>query len=151
MVSGGTGIAGFTVTDCFRFTESPEYILRGVWDWSGTLSPIYGPHRGRPRISDVGSSTFRRIEGKFRGRGYFKEEIYSLIIKTKESGPEGSDSFVWMTGLEPATSWSLTRCATNCATSRGPFFKGIANIGILFRKSKKVTTYFSGEGVVRAC
>ena len=25
---------------------------------------------------------------------------------------------VWMTGLEPATSWSLTRCATNCATSR---------------------------------
>ena len=24
-----------------------------------------------------------------------------------------------MTGLEPATSWSLTRCATNCATSRG--------------------------------
>ena len=23
-----------------------------------------------------------------------------------------------MTGLEPATSWSLTRCATNCATSR---------------------------------
>ena len=28
---------------------------------------------------------------------------------------------VWMTGLEPATSWSLTRCATNCATSRsGP-------------------------------
>ena len=29
--------------------------------------------------------------------------------------------FVWMTGLEPATSWSLTRCATNCATSRFAF------------------------------
>ncbi len=26
--------------------------------------------------------------------------------------------FVWMKGLEPSTSWSLTRCATNCATSR---------------------------------
>ena len=23
-----------------------------------------------------------------------------------------------MKGLEPSTSWSLTRCATNCATSR---------------------------------
>ena len=48
-----------------------------------------------------------------------------------------------MTGLEPATSWSLTRCATNCATSRGPFFKGTANIGILFRKNKRRATYFS--------
>ena len=56
---------------------------------------------------------------------------------------------VWMTGLEPATSWSLTRCATNCATSRGPFFKGTANIGILFRKNKRKTTYFSEVGVVR--
>ena len=43
-----------------------------------------------------------------------------------------------MTGLEPATSWSLTRCATNCATSRGPFFKGTANIGILFRICKSL-------------
>ena len=30
-------------------------------------------------------------------------------------------ALVWMKGLEPSTSWSLTRCATNCATSRfGP-------------------------------
>ena len=47
-----------------------------------------------------------------------------------------------MTGLEPATSWSLTRCATNCATSRGPFFNGTANIGILFRKSKNLFQRF---------
>ena len=68
----------------------------------------------------------------------------------KSPGRNGSDFRVWMTGLEPATSWSLTRCATNCATSRGPFFKGIANIGILFRKNKRRTTYFSEEGVERA-
>ena len=49
-----------------------------------------------------------------------------------------------MTGLEPATSWSLTRCATNCATSRGPFVKGIANIGIVFRKSKDLFQRFLG-------
>ena len=125
MVSGGTGIAGFTVTDCFRFTKSPEFILRGSWVWSGTLSPIYGPHRGRPHIRDPGSATFRRIEGRFRGR----------VIKTKNPSP-------------PAR-WSLTRCATNCATSRGPFFKGIANIGILFRKNKRRASYFSEGGVDR--
>ena len=68
----------------------------------------------------------------------------------KSPGRNGSDFRVWMTGLEPATSWSLTRCATNCATSRGPFFKGIANIGILFRKCKRAATYFSAGGVDRA-
>ena len=68
----------------------------------------------------------------------------------KSPGRNGSDFRVWMTGLEPATSWSLTRCATNCATSRGPFFKGIANIGILFRKCKRKATYFSAGGVERA-
>ena len=57
----------------------------------------------------------------------------------KKTGPERLGfSVVWMTGLEPATSWSLTRCATNCATSRGPFFKGTANIGILFRICKSL-------------
>ena len=68
----------------------------------------------------------------------------------KSPGRNGSDFRVWMTGLEPATSWSLTRCATNCATSRGPFFKGTANIGILFRKNKRKATYFSAGGVDRA-
>ena len=38
--------------------------------------------------------------------------------KTKEAGRNALLLCVWMTGLEPATSWSLTRCATNCATSR---------------------------------
>ena len=65
------------------------------------------------------------------------------IRTRKNPGPTGSDFRVWMTGLEPATSWSLTRCATNCATSRGPCFKGTANIGILFRKNKRRSTYFS--------
>ena len=46
-----------------------------------------------------------------------------------------------MTGLEPATSWSLTRCATNCATSRGrqrsvDLF-GTANISTFQRHSKR--------------
>ena len=38
--------------------------------------------------------------------------------KTKKAGRNALLLCVWMTGLEPATSWSLTRCATNCATSR---------------------------------
>ena len=37
---------------------------------------------------------------------------------TRTTHQGGSLLLVWMTGLEPATSWSLTRCATNCATSR---------------------------------
>ena len=82
--------------------------------------------------------------GCLRGRSPFNQDRRSLVIQTKKTGPIGARFFdVWMTGLEPATSWSLTRCATNCATSRGPFFKGTANIGILFRKNKRRTTYFS--------
>ena len=39
------------------------------------------------------------------------------IYKQKE--PSGVlDSFVGATGLEPATAWSQTRNATNCATPR---------------------------------
>ena len=82
--------------------------------------------------------------GCLRGRSPFNQDRRSLVIQTKKTGPSGARFFdVWMTGLEPATSWSLTRCATNCATSRGPFFKGNANIGILFRKNKRRATYFS--------
>ena len=73
-----------------------------------------------------------------------------VASRHESPGRNGSDFRVWMTGLEPATSWSLTRCATNCATSRGPFFKGTANIGILFRKCKRTATYFSAGGVERA-
>ena len=39
-------------------------------------------------------------------------------LKQKKQGEMLCFFCVWMTGLEPATSWSLTRCATNCATSR---------------------------------
>ena len=31
-------------------------------------------------------------------------------------------SFVGVTGLEPATAWSQTRNATNCATPRSNYF-----------------------------
>ena len=65
------------------------------------------------------------------------------VIRTRKKPGNRLAFRVWMTGLEPATSWSLTRCATNCATSRGPSFKGTANIGILFRKNKRRATYFS--------
>ena len=82
--------------------------------------------------------------GCLRGRSPFNQDRRSLVIQTKKTEPRWARFFdVWTTGLEPATSWSLTRCATNCATSRGPFFKGTANIGILFRKNKRRTTYFS--------
>ena len=41
------------------------------------------------------------------------------VIQTRKKPGNRLAFRVWMTGLEPATSWSLTRCATNCATSRG--------------------------------
>ncbi len=57
----------------------------------------------------------RRISGQ-KGvsrvcRGFIKKSSKLLKYNNLED-------YVWMTGLEPATSWSLTRCATNCATSR---------------------------------
>ena len=52
-------------------------------------------------------------------KGWRSFSSASPVIQTKKASLERG--FVWMTGLEPATSWSLTRCATNCATSR--YFK----------------------------
>ena len=37
-------------------------------------------------------------------------------------------TLVGATGLEPATSWSQTRCATNCATPRKPPLKTLLDI-----------------------
>ena len=38
----------------------------------------------------------------------------------EESAPR--EIFVGVTGFEPATPWSQTRCATNCATPRNQLF-----------------------------
>ena len=43
------------------------------------------------------------------------------VRASRRKKPRMFARLVWMTGLEPATSWSLTRCATNCATSRSAF------------------------------
>ena len=51
-----------------------------------------------------------------------------------------------MTGLEPATSWSLTRCATNCATSRGPFFKRDCKYRYSIPKKQEKDHLFFGGG-----
>ena len=53
--------------------------------------------------------------------------------------PLGAPVCVWMTGLEPATSWSLTRCATNCATSRRMDRKGTTFSENNKRKCKKLS------------
>ena len=37
---------------------------------------------------------------------------------------------VGVTGFEPATPWSQTRCATNCATPRERFFFNIARLSL---------------------
>ena len=54
--------------------------------------------------------------------------------RRKKGAYSGSFFQVWMTGLEPATSWSLTRCATNCATSRG---FGIAKVQFFYELANK--------------
>ena len=50
---------------------------------------------------------------------------------------------VWMTGLEPATSWSLTRCATNCATSRGPLVQKGLQISAFFSEKARMQGFIS--------
>ena len=102
--------------------------LADILERFGGLWPTWGCLRGRSPFN----------EDEVCGHPDEKKQACCLLF------------LVWMTGLEPATSWSLTRCATNCATSRGPFFKGTANIGILFRKCKRAATYFSAGGVERA-
>ena len=105
-----------------------------------------GRRRGSGGLPPVAPGGQPRSGG---GEGFKSTGRHGRVASRHEKSPgrNGSDFRVWMTGLEPATSWSLTRCATNCATSRGPFFKGTANIGILFRKNKRETTYFSAEGI----
>ena len=53
---------------------------------------------------------------------------------------------VWMTGLEPATSWSLTRCATNCATSRGPLVQKGLQISAFFSENARICWRFRQTG-----
>ncbi len=49
---------------------------------------------------------------------------------------------VGVTGLEPATSWSQTRCATNCATPRAAAFdESAANIGTFALMGKKTRIF----------
>lgn len=45
---------------------------------------------------------------------YYKSDDTNIYKKASDN----SDAFVEVTGLEPATAWSQTRNATNCATPR---------------------------------
>ena len=122
--------------------------LRPARDNVTTISEAYGRRRGSGGLPPAAPGGSREAAGVKGSSPPVEDRVASR--HEKSPGRNGSDFRVWMTGLEPATSWSLTRCATNCATSRGPFFKGTANIGILFRKCKRTATYFSAGGVERA-
>ena len=50
--------------------------------------------------------------------GLVKPVIERIGVNTSELSAELNKIMVGMTGFEPATPWSQTRCATSCATSR---------------------------------
>ena len=56
------------------------------------------------------------------------------IEKQKENNLQKVVLFVEVTGLEPATAWSQTRNATNCATPRSVFAS--AKVHIIFLSTK---------------
>ncbi len=60
--------------------------------------------------------------------------VYNYLNKKKRTTREKLFSMVEVTGLEPATAWSQTRNATNCATPRSVFAS--AKVHIIFISTK---------------